>query len=125
MSHEADPFPQRLERERATIEAMVRIYCEGKHATNGALCEPCGELLAYAEQRLRKCPFQEEKPPCADCPIHCYQPRLREQVKQVMRYAGPRMMLRHPVYALRHWLDSFKEAPPDPKKNRRATGSNE
>ena len=119
MGGSEDRFPDRLERERATIEAMVRIYCAGVHAGPGALCVPCGELLVYAEQRLRKCPFQEDKPPCADCPIHCYQPRLREQVKQVMRYAGPRMMLRHPVYALRHWLDSFKETPPQKMTRRR------
>lgn len=108
----------RLERERATIEAMVRLYCEGRHGGSDVLCDPCGELLAYAERRLDKCPFQEEKPPCADCPIHCYQPEMRAQVRQVMRYAGPRMIFRHPLFALRHWLQSFREPPPHAVKRR-------
>jgi len=71
--------------------------------------------MAYAARRLERCPFQEEKPPCAGCPIHCYQPARREQVKAVMRYSGPRMILVHPVLALRHWLDSFKTAPELPR----------
>jgi YbgA-like uncharacterized protein len=110
-----------LERERATIEAMVRVYCHGLHGGGKALCAPCGDLLAYAEQRLRRCPFQEEKPPCADCPIHCYQPAMRDQVRQVMRYAGPRMMLRHPLFALKHWLDSFRKEPPRARKKETPT----
>ncbi|MBI3451097.1 MAG: nitrous oxide-stimulated promoter family protein [Acidobacteria bacterium] len=107
-----------LERERATIEAMVRLFCERRHGATAGLCEACGGLLGYAEQRLRRCPFADEKPPCADCPIHCYKPAMRDRVKEVMRYAGPRMMLRHPLFALRHWLDSFRKEPPAAKKPR-------
>jgi hypothetical protein len=28
-----------------------------------------------------------------------------------MRYAGPRMLLEHPLMSLRHWLDGFRQAP--------------
>jgi hypothetical protein len=31
-----------------------------------------------------------------------------------MRYAGPRMLLRHPVLALRHVADGKRPAPPKP-----------
>ena len=106
----------RIDREWRTLSAMIRIYCRNRHGSAGPVCPDCEELLEYAEKRLQKCPFQEEKPPCVDCPIHCYMPSRREQVKAVMRYAGPRMMWRHPVLALRHWIDSFKEAPEFPRR---------
>jgi len=68
--------------------------------------------MVYAEKRLEKCPFGEDKPTCANCPIHCYKADRRAQVKSIMRYSGPRMMFRHPLFALRHWIDGFKKAPP-------------
>jgi hypothetical protein len=108
---------RRLRRERRTMEAMVELFCSGMHHQQPDACGDCGELLAYARQRIEKCPYQKDKPPCAKCPIHCYQPKRREQIQAVMRYSGPRMMLRHPLFALRHWLDGFKKAP-EGKRNR-------
>ena len=107
---------RRLQRERKTIEAMIVCYCHGVHGTRSGLCGECQDLLDYATQRLERCPFQESKPTCAQCPIHCYQPQRREQVKAMMRYAGPRMIWRHPVLALRHWLDAYRPVPPIPGK---------
>jgi len=106
------------------MEAMVRLYCGDHHGTKRDLCDECVELMTYAEKRLEKCPYQDEKPTCANCPIHCYKQDRRAQVKAVMRYSGPRMMLRHPVFALRHWIDGFKKAPPrgHPSKQRKSEG---
>ena len=70
------------------------------------------------EIRLEKCPYGETKPTCANCPIHCYQPHRREQIKKVMAYAGPRMLLTHPILAIRHMLDGRREAPPLPGRRR-------
>jgi hypothetical protein len=104
---------KRLDRERRTIDVMVHIYCHAHHSTKGAdLCEECTGLLDYAFARLEKCRYQDEKPACADCPIHCYKPDMRERVRKVMRYAGPRMLLRHPVLAIAHIRDG-KRPPPD------------
>jgi len=102
---------QRLARELRTIAAMIGCYCEGHHDARGALCPECQGLLDYAALRLERCRFGAEKPVCAKCPVHCYQPARREQVRAVMRYAGPRMLWRHPVLSLRHWLDGFRKAP--------------
>ena len=113
----------RIRREWRTVRAMIHTYCRGIHRSVDGVCPSCAELMDYAERRLEKCPFQEEKPPCAGCPIHCYQPIRREQVKAVMRYSGPRMILSHPILALRHWLDSFKEAPEHPRKRVASAGS--
>lgn len=100
----------RLERERHTIRVMIEIYCRGHHRTAQALCPECRELFNYAMQRIEKCPFKDAKPTCAKCPIHCYKPERRQQVRQVMRFAGPRMMRRHPLLALRHYLDQARWA---------------
>ncbi len=101
----------RLARERQTMTAMVRIFCRDRHATASGLCAECQEFLNYADVRLERCRFGEDKPTCANCPVHCYQRERREQARVVMRYAGPRMMWEHPVMSLRHWLDGYRKAP--------------
>lgn len=110
----AGPSPgpgPRIAREQATIAAMMLIYCHHHHGTASILCEDCLALLNYARRRLATCPFGEEKPACNHCQVHCYSPRRRERVKAVMRYAGPRMMVRHPILSLYHLLDKRREAP--------------
>jgi len=82
---------------------MIEVYCRGHHGR--PLCDHCTALLQYALCRLDRCPFGEAKPTCAKCPVHCYRPAMREQIRAVMRYAGPRMMYRHPWLAVRHWFD--------------------
>ena len=109
----------RLQREFKTLAAMLRIYCHDHHRAAApdeqGLCAECGELLAYARKRLAGCPFGVDKPTCAHCQIHCYGPRQREITRVVMRYAGPRMLWRHPWLALAHLLvDSRRPAPPKP-----------
>ena len=102
---------KRLDREHRTIVKMVGIYCADHHGgSDASLCEDCSEFLDYAEVRLRKCPYGDDKPTCANCPIHCYKPARRAQVREIMRYAGPRMLLRHPVLAITHKLDGFRRA---------------
>lgn len=82
---------------------MVRIYCR-KHHNQESLCAECNILLDYAHQRIDRCVFGREKPACKDCPVHCYAPRMKEKVKDVMRYAGPRMIYKHPVMAFMHMM---------------------
>mgnify|MGYP001775948585 CR=1 FL=1 len=91
----------RIREEQATIERMIRLYCRGKEG-NAELCPACEELRRYALARLDRCPFGERKTTCRLCPIHCYKPEMRERMRAVMRYAGPRMLWHHPVAALRH-----------------------
>ena len=102
---------KRLNREFKTLEAMIEIHCRGHHGAAAPLCAECRELLAYAGARLERCRFGAGKPACANCPVHCYHPARRQQVKAVMRYAGPRMIRQHPLLSLRHWLDGFRKAP--------------
>jgi hypothetical protein len=98
------PFPnRRLAREWKTVTGMVHIYCREKHGTS--LCDDCQGLMRYIGRRLDRCRFGADKPTCAKCPVHCYQRDRREQVKHVMRFAGPRMLWRHPWLSVCHLLD--------------------
>ena len=106
-----DLSAQRLAREWKTMSAMVHIYCRDLHAASGGLCPQCAKFLDYAQLRLERCRFGEEKPTCAHCPVHCYQRARRDQAKAIMRYAGPRMLWEHPILSLRHWVDGFRKAP--------------
>lgn len=103
----------RMTREARTIEAMISIYCHDKHRTSGeTLCEGCTKLANYAGLRLEKCPYQEHKTTCVKCPTHCYKPDMRAEVREVMRYAGPRMVWKHPYLAVMHLLvDGRREKP--------------
>jgi hypothetical protein len=100
----------RINRESNTIAAMIALYCHKHHSGNG-LCPECASLLDYARKRLDKCPFQEGKTTCAKCPVHCYESDMRERIRAVMRYSGPRMMYRHPILAMLHLIDGRRKEP--------------
>lgn len=100
-----------VEREWKTISKMVGIYCADHHSATGPEpCPSCRDFLDYAETRLHKCPYGEDKPTCSNCPVHCYKPAQRARVKEIMRYAGPRMLLRHPLLAIAHQFDGLRRA---------------
>jgi len=99
----------RIDREARTIRVMISLYCRHHHTKKP--CPDCIELTEYALERLQKCPFQEGKTICAICPVHCYQPVMREKIRVVMRYTGPRMTYRHPVLALFHFIDRRRKEP--------------
>lgn len=102
----------RRSREFATIRAMLRMYCRAHHGSgHGTLCRECAALHDYAHRRLQRCVFGEEKPTCATCTVHCYKTSMREQVREVMRWAGPRMLRRHPVLAVRHLIAERRPVP--------------
>jgi hypothetical protein len=101
------PLPPNIRRDQKTVAAMLEIYCVDHHgARSRGLCPDCAALLSYARARLACCPFGAEKTTCRECPIHCYRADERAAMRNVMRYAGPRMLGRYPLLALRHlWLD--------------------
>ncbi len=102
--------PRRLDRERKTIRVMIEMYCHGQHRSDNTLCPECSTLYRYAMQRMDRCPFQAEKPTCAKCPVHCYKEDRRDQVRSVMRYSGPRMIVRHPVLTVLHYWDQVTKS---------------
>ncbi|MCI8451792.1 MAG: nitrous oxide-stimulated promoter family protein [Eggerthellaceae bacterium] len=111
----ADPpaVARRRAREECVISQMVALYCAGNHdaasrterACCGELvCPACKAVDAYAVLRTARCRQMHAKTSCEKCPYHCYRPQEREQIRQVMRYAGPRMLTKHPIAAIRHLL---------------------
>ena len=98
------------EQEKRMVSEMIALYCRKKHGTRrGCLCAACCELEDYARQRSDRCPFMETKTFCSNCRVHCYQPQMRERIREVMRYAGPRMIFHHPAAAVRHVISTKLE----------------
>lgn len=101
---------QKRDREKATVSQMITLYCRKNHGSRGgALCKSCSALRNYAILRSDKCPFMEDKTFCSNCRGHCYKPEMREQIRLVMRFSGPRMIFYHPIMAIRHVIESKRE----------------
>ena len=96
------------EREKEVVSLMISLYCREKHGGK-TLCPECARLDAYARLRSDKCPFMETKTFCSNCKVHCYKPDMREKIREVMRFSGPRMIFHHPVMAIRHVIESKRE----------------
>lgn len=101
----------RLYREKETMRVMLKLYCLRHHHDSDALCPDCLRLLQTAHRHLEHCRFGKTKPPCGRCPGNCYPPAVRSQIRQVMAFSGPRMLLRHPLLALLHLLDKTRRNP--------------
>ena len=99
----------RIVREIDCITKMVEIYCRDLHGTEGPLCPDCRELLDYAAQRIGNCRFGSTKSVCAKCAVHCFKRDMRARVKNVMRHTGPKMLFRHPVLSVLHFIDGFRK----------------
>jgi predicted amidophosphoribosyltransferase len=99
-----------LTREHKSLQKMIELYCRSHHLPpDSPLCPDCQSLAEYAHQRIDRCPYGLNKPTCAKCPIHCYRQDRREEIRPVMRYSGPRMLLHHPILAILHLVDGFRE----------------
>ncbi len=108
-----------------TVADFISIFCRGNHGdrargpvmTDAAalgvygrrvpkLCDECEAHLAYAERRRAYCP-KDPKPFCAHCDTHCYRPDESAWQRQMMRYAGPRSMLRgYAIEGIKHALEA-------------------
>ncbi len=101
--------------EQKTVTLMIQLYCHVKHKQKKAMkapefmCSECKELSEYVNQRVWHCPFTQTKTFCSNCPVHCYKPEKRQQIKNVMRFSGPLMIFYHPVKAIRHVTSTIKE----------------
>lgn len=100
-------------REQYVVNEMIHLYCRKRHkgfdSETGQLCYACQQLADYAKLRSEQCPFMEKKTFCSSSRVNCYRPEMREKIRQVMRYSGPRLILSHPILALWHVIYSMKE----------------
>lgn len=91
------------EREKAILSKMVSLYCRKKHCQpHKTLCTDCSELLEYAHLRCENCPHMANKTSCKHCKTPCYKPNMREAIREVMRWSGPRMILYHPIMLVQY-----------------------
>lgn len=98
------------EKEIKTVELMIKLYCRKKHNTkNGKLCHECQNLFDYVVYRRSKCPFGEDKPFCSNCTIHCYNKEMRQKIREVMKYSGPRMIFIHPFIVTSHLMQTLRQ----------------
>lgn len=97
------------EQEKAMVTHMIALYCRKKHGGKKGLCSECAALDTYARQRSDKCPFMETKTFCSNCKVHCYRADMRERIREVMRFSGPRMIFHHPIAAISHVIETKKE----------------
>jgi hypothetical protein len=112
MHDESKPFSLglKIRKEKETVEKMIRLYCEKKHVpSDSSLCFECQNLLEYSHQRLEQCQYQDDKPTCRKCPVHCYRPTMREEIRRVMRFSGPRLVLRAPLDWIRHQIHDLDD----------------
>lgn len=87
---------EKRKKEIDIITLMIHLYC----SYHSDIDEQ--ELITYASKRIEKCPRIKEKTFCSQCPIHCYEKKMQEKIKKVMRYSGPRMIFHHPILAIKH-----------------------
>ncbi len=98
------------ETEKETVGFMIGLFCRKNHGTSkGHLCQQCQELKDYAFERTDSCPYMETKTFCSNCRTHCYRPEMRERIREVMRFSGPRMILHRPGMAVKHLRATRKE----------------
>ena len=97
------------QREKQMVSQMIALYCRRNHHTHGELCPECSALRQYACSRSEHCPFMETKTFCSNCRVHCYKPDMREKIRAVMRFSGPRMLFSRPIMAIRHMVESTRE----------------
>lgn len=100
----------KIEAEKKVIRKMIELYCVAKHGSpKGEFCPECSRLVDYSFGRIDACPFKDTKSFCSSCVVHCYEQTMREQIRIVMRYSGPRMLFHHPIIAIRHLRTTLKE----------------
>jgi hypothetical protein len=98
--------PASPDKQLQTIKKFIEVYCSKKHGTDGGqLCDECGELLAYATERLARCPM-DPKPKCKDCKVHCYDADHRARIKEVMKFSGMHFVKRGRLdWLVKYFLD--------------------
>ncbi|MBN1799652.1 MAG: nitrous oxide-stimulated promoter family protein [Spirochaetales bacterium] len=97
-----------LKNEKKTVKAMMEMFCSAHHKREHGLCPECNIIFEYAESRIDKCRFKSQNLVCSECRVHCFRPEMREKIKVIMRYSGPRMVWKHPVLAIRYLKNKIK-----------------
>lgn len=86
-----------------TLKALFPIYCRKYHNSKKTkLCDSCKAELEYAIHKTEICPDKDQGKTCSECKVHCFESEHRERIKEIMRFAGPRLIWSHPLLAIRY-----------------------
>ncbi len=105
----ANKIEKKRKKEEYIVTEMIRLYCRKKHTGTKELCPECKALAEYAAERSRHCPNMANKTFCSSCTTHCYKSDMREKIRSVMRFSGPRIILHHPILAVWHLICSKRK----------------
>lgn len=94
----------KIERQKQTVREIIKLYATHKKGCK-ELTGELKELADYCDKRLEHCRWGEKKPACKNCSSHCYAKEKREEIRKIMRWAGPRMFFYHPVKAIKHLIN--------------------
>ncbi len=122
MVQATEHFDKELRKDLETLARFINIYCTHRHASADktettlkthdveaiaggpiTLCSGCQKLLAHAFVKRTVCPMHP-KPACKHCPSHCYHPKYRQQIQEVMQYSGRRLIFSGRLDYLYHLL---------------------
>ena len=102
---------ERIDRDLHTLTRFIEVCCNHWHKRDArsevslkgmnihalmgrsiVLCGGCAKLLAHAVYKRSHCPM-DPKPACKKCPSHCYHPMFRQQIREVMKFSGRKLVL--------------------------------
>ena len=92
---------KKLSEEYEIVCEMIDLY----HRKNDRFSDgEISDLKDYVKRRLSSCPHGSNKPFCSYCKIHCYEPKKRCEIREVMRFSGPRFIFYRPGKSIKHLL---------------------
>jgi hypothetical protein len=116
------PVNLKLQRDLHVLVKFVEVFCADHHDPKAIhsiplrmhnlpemesrqvhLCPQCTKLLQHAMVKRVNCTMSP-KPACKRCPRHCYAPVYRQQMREVMRYSGRKLVLSGRLDYLWHLL---------------------
>jgi len=113
---------KRLNKDLKTLALFISLYCRHHHGQADkatpevkgldvesiagreiSLCADCRKLLTHAFVKRTHCQM-DPKPQCKHCPVHCYHATYREQIREVMKFSGKKMLFGGRIDYLFHLL---------------------
>ena len=99
---------KKRDREKKVISEMVKLYCRKNHKKR-ELCDECRDVLNYSLNRIDNCKYMYTKTFCSNCKKPCYSPKMKEKIKQIMKFSVPRILFHHPLLVIYHIISRFKK----------------
>lgn len=113
---------QRVTSDLRVLARFIDIYCRGRHGDvlrspvalpaydipqalgrSLDLCPECARLCTHAFVKRLNCQC-DPKPQCKHCSVQCYHPEYQQQIREVMKYSGRKLVMRGRLDYLLHLL---------------------